>query len=120
MKPPKSDVDKCFDFSCSPKVRNILNGPKLKKLKKHPEKPKEELDEVEENEDMEESNIDKVFEREEETPKIVVKEHIAGEPEKKIYEGADTPDVRERIAKNPKVKKMLNSTPKVFNQKMKI
>lgn len=120
MTPSKSNVDKCFDFSCSPKVRNILNGPKLKKLKKLPAKPKEDIEEVEEDEDSEESNSDKVFERKEEKAKIVVREHVADEPEKTTYEGDDTPEVREKIAKNPKIKKILNTKPKPFNQTMRL
>lgn len=116
---PSISVDKCFDFSCSPKVKKILNASKQKKLKKLPPKPMSDKEEVEDD-DIDDDRKDKFYDQKEPDPKIVVKEHVADEPEKTIYEGDDTPEVREKIAKNPKVKKILNSKPKPFNQTMKL
>jgi hypothetical protein len=113
-------VDKCFDFSCSPKVSKILNTTKGKKMKKLPPKPKMEEPMEEENEDSESEGVDKVYDQKEETPKIVVKEHVADEPETTTYEGDDTPEIRKEIIKSPKIKKALNTKPGSFNQKMKL
>ncbi len=97
--------EQCFGKSCKA-VKNILGaGFSTKKRYNIPKAKKKEEEIVEDNTE----NVVKTKE-EDPAPKIVVKEHIAGQEEKKTYEGID----------NPKIRKALNIKPKSYNQKEKL